>query len=103
MKILFIIGVFFVISSCVSKTGGSVVQSQNKLLNIKDGVISYRTIGSGPTIIFVAGGPGVCGPLYEETLSALADKNTLVFWNYAGCATSVVHRNLFSRRCLIYS
>lgn len=40
----------------------------------------------------------VCGPLYEETLNSLSDRNTLVFWNYAGCSPSSFDRDSFSVR-----
>lgn len=65
-------------------------------IKIKDGSLAVTTIGQGPTIVFVSGGPGVCGSLYEETLRPLFDKNTFIFWSYAGCGSSKVQNRKYS-------
>ena len=65
-------------------------------IKIKDGSLAVKAMGRGPTIIFVSGGPGVCGPLYEETLRPLFDKNTFIFWSYAGCGSSKVQNRNYS-------
>jgi pimeloyl-ACP methyl ester carboxylesterase len=72
------------------------IQTKTQFLKVSDGTLTYRSIGQGPTIVFIAGGPAVCGPLYEETLGSLTDKNSLVFWNYAGCSLSNFDRKSFS-------
>ncbi len=69
---------------------------QEKEVNVFDGKISVCSVGEGPMIVFIAGGPGISGPLYQETLAELAKTNTLVFWSYAGCGKSKVDGRSFS-------
>ncbi len=54
-------------------------QPQTRFLKVRGGSLTYRTMGQGPTIVFIAGGPAIRGPLYEENLKSLSDKNTLFF------------------------
>ena len=96
MKTILVLGISIILTSCANLNGASVNNPQEKKLKVKKGDISYNTVGNGPTIVFISGGPGVCGPLYEESLRPLSDKNTFVFWNYAGCGSSKVEGRAYS-------
>lgn len=96
MKIVWTVRFFFLITSCSTLDGSGMIKSQENFLKVKDGKISVHFFGKGPTIVFVAGGPGICGPLYEEKLMGLAKTNTVVFWSYAGCGQSAVNGRKFS-------
>lgn len=79
--------------TCITRTGVLVSSPHDEYLQIDDGTIAFRSIGSDQTIVFIAGGPGICGPLYEEMLSKLGDKNKIIFWSYAGCGKSFTKRS----------
>lgn len=72
--------------SCIQKHTAPAYPSI-RTAHSKSGITTY-TIGQGPMLLVLGGGPGVSSQLYQHHLRPLAKERTLVFFDYRGTGRS---------------
>jgi len=83
-----LLGAFIMTIGTLAPTEASAQRARQGLLSLEDARLFYEVMGTGDPIIVVHGGPGLDHAYLRPGLDALANRNTVVYYDQRGTGRS---------------